>query len=123
VSHTLSLPDELFNKLAQGAARRGLTVEGLLAFVSEVVAVPDRPTAADERRSRRIERLLARYRAGRLTERDRADLDRLIDQDYREAIARADRLIAAKESHPKVRGGPAARSDAPSSPRARRARN
>src|SRR5580765_8076250 len=81
MSRSLTLPDELFNKLAQGAAQRGLTVEALLAFVSELVLMPDQPTERDRERSRRVERLLAKYRAGPLTEQDRADLDRLIDVD------------------------------------------
>src|SRR5262245_40838972 len=72
--HSLTLPDELFNKLARGAAQRGLTMEGLLAFVSEFIMMPDRPTERDRQRSHRIERLLAKYRTGRLTEQDRADL-------------------------------------------------
>jgi hypothetical protein len=104
MSQTLSLPDGLFNKLAQGAAQRGLTIEALLAIISELVVMPAQPTARDRQRSRRIERLLARYRGGPLTEQDRADLDRLIDRDYQGAIARADRLIAAKECCADARG-------------------
>jgi energy-coupling factor transporter ATP-binding protein EcfA2 len=100
MSQSLTLPDELFNKLAHGAAQRGLTIEALLAFVSDLVVLPDRPTAQDRQRQRRIERLLAKYQAGSLTALDRAELDRLIDADYQEANARADRLIAAKESQP-----------------------
>ena len=93
MSRSLRLPDELFNKLAQGAAQRGLTIEALLGFVSELVATPDQPTERDRERSRGIERLLAKYRAGPLTHEDRADLDRLIDLDYREAVARADEEV------------------------------
>jgi hypothetical protein len=91
------LPDELFDKLARGAAQRGLTIETLLAFVSEWV-VPNRPTGDDQERSRRIERLLAKYSAGSLKAHDRAELDNLIDADYQAAAARADRLIAAGAS-------------------------
>jgi hypothetical protein len=98
MSRSLTLPDELFDKLAQGASQRGLTIEALLAFVSELVRLPERPTERDHERSRHIERLLARYRAGPLTEQDRADLEHLIDADYQDAIARADRLIAVKKS-------------------------
>jgi hypothetical protein len=108
MSQTLTLPDELFDKLARGAAQRGLTMEGLLAFVSELVVMPDQPSERDRQRSRRIERLLAKYRAGSLTEQDRADLDQLIDADYREAIARADRLIAAQEANPNAPQTPTA---------------
>jgi hypothetical protein len=100
MSQSLTLPDELFNKLAHGAAQRGLTIEALLAFVSELVVLPDQPTQRDRERQRCIERLLAKYQAGPLTAKDRAELDRLIDADYQEAIARADRLIVAKEAHP-----------------------
>jgi hypothetical protein len=92
------LPDELVDKLARGAAQRGLTLETLLAFVSEWIAVPEHPTADDRERSRRIERLLAKYSAGSLKERDRAELDSLIDVDYQAATTRADRLIAAHAS-------------------------
>ncbi len=96
MSRTLTLPDELFNKLAQGAAQRGLSIENLLDFVSELVIIPDQPSASDHERSRCIEGLLTKYHHGPLTEQDRAELDRLIDADYQEALARADRLIAAK---------------------------
>jgi hypothetical protein len=100
MSQSLTLPDELFNKLADGAAQRGLTIEALLAFVSDLVVLPDRPTAQNRQRQRRIERLLAKYQAGPLTALDRTELDRLIDADYQEANARADRLIATKEAQP-----------------------
>jgi hypothetical protein len=46
----------------------------------------------------RIEQLLAKYGAGPFTGRERAELDQLIDVDYQEAMARADRLIAAKRA-------------------------
>ena len=103
MSQTLTLPDDLYHKLSQGAAERGLTIESLLTFVSDLVAVPDHTTARDRERSRRIEHLLTKYRSGPLTEQDRAELDQLIEVDYQEACLRADRLIAAKESHqPKI---------------------
>jgi hypothetical protein len=40
--------------------------------------------------------MLARYAGGQLTPADRVVLDHLIDEDYQDAIAHADRLIAAK---------------------------
>jgi hypothetical protein len=97
MSQILNLPDDLYRKLCKGAAERGLTIEGLLTFVSELVVTPDRPTERDRKRSLRIERLFTRYCAGRLTARDRTELEELIDADYQEAGARADRLIAAKK--------------------------
>ncbi len=57
MSQTLTLPDELYVRLAKGAAQRGLTIESLLAFVSEIVLLPSRPTARDRQRSECIERL------------------------------------------------------------------
>jgi hypothetical protein len=98
MSQSLALPDELFNKLAHGAAQRGLTIEELLTFVSDLVVLPDPPTAQDRQRQRRIGRLLAKYQAGPLTARDRAVVDRMIDADYQEANARADRLFAARQA-------------------------
>ena len=103
MSRSLTLPDELFNKLARGAAQRDVSIEALLAFVSDLVVLPDRPTSQDRERNRCIERLFAKYRTGPLTAKDRAKLDRLIDADYRDANARADRLIAAKKSQPAAR--------------------
>ncbi len=98
MTRTLSLSDELYNNLAQEAASRGITVESLLAAVSRLMVMPEKPTARDRERSRRIERLFDKDRAGRVTDKDREILDRLIDEDYEAAIARADRLIAAKTS-------------------------
>jgi hypothetical protein len=57
---------------------------------------------SDQERTRRIEGLLSKHRAGPLTKEERAELEALVDADYREAIARADRLIAARK---KRRGG------------------
>jgi hypothetical protein len=98
MSQTLTLPDELYVKLAQGAAERGMTIESLLARVSELVTSPTSPTQRDRERSLLIERLFAKNNEGGLTDQDRAELDRLIDVDYQEANIRADRLIAAKGS-------------------------
>jgi hypothetical protein len=98
MSQTLTLPDELYVKLARGAAERGLTIESLLARVSELVTSPESPTQRDRERSLLIERLFAKYDEGALTDQDRAELDRLIDADYQEANVRADRLIQAKKS-------------------------
>ncbi len=97
MSQTLTLPDELYVKLAHGAEQRGLTIEALLAFISEAVVTPEHASERDQDRSRRIEGLLAKHRAGPLTPEDRAELEALIDADYREAIARADRLIEARK--------------------------
>jgi predicted GIY-YIG superfamily endonuclease len=94
MSQILILPDELYLKLSQGAAERGLTIEELLGFVSALRAVPDRATE----RSRRIDRLLARYGRGKINEKDCAELNHLIDADYQAASACADKLIAAKQS-------------------------
>ncbi len=96
MSQTLTLPDELYVKLARGADRRGLTIEALLAFISEAVT-SENASERDQERSRRVEGLLAKHRAAPLTKEDRAELEALIDADYREAIARADRLIAARK--------------------------
>jgi hypothetical protein len=103
MSQSLTLPDELFNKLAHGAAQRDLTIEALLTVISDLVVRPDQPTARDRERVQCIERLFARYRTGSLSAKDRAELDRLIDADYRDASARADRLIAAKKNKPAPR--------------------
>jgi hypothetical protein len=98
MSQTLTLPDELYRKLAQGAADRGLAIETLLDFVSELLVSAERPTERDRQRSGRIEKLFAKYRKGSLNERDRAEAARLIDADYEAAVRHADRLISAKES-------------------------
>ena len=74
MSQTLTLAGEVYRKLAQGAAERGMTIGSLLAVVSESVALPESATEADRRRSARIETLLERSRAGRLSAEDRARL-------------------------------------------------
>ena len=78
-----------------------MTVETLLAALSELVALPDQPTDEGRQRSDRIENLLDRFRARQLTAHDRRDLDELIDADYQAANARADELIRAKERRPR----------------------
>ena len=98
MSQTLTLPDELYRKLAQGAADRGLAIETLLDFVSELLVAPERPTEHDRQRSARIEQLLDQYRKGTLKECDRAEVARLIDADFENAVRRAGELIAIKES-------------------------
>jgi hypothetical protein len=60
------------------------------------------PSANDRERSRRIESLLGKYSAGSLKERDRTELDNLVEADYQAAAARADRLIAAHASQAEV---------------------
>jgi hypothetical protein len=105
MSQTITLPDPLFHKLVRGADQRGLTVEALLAVLSELVVLPERPTKRDRERSRRIEQFFDRYRTGRLSEQDRAALDQLIDSDYQEAIAQADRRIAGKSTRPETATG------------------
>ena len=100
MSQTLTLPDELYVKLAQGAAERGLTIESLLACVSDLVTPPKQPTQRDRERSLLIEQLFAKHSEGDLTDQDRAELWQLLDVDYQEANARADRLIPAKRTQP-----------------------
>ena len=95
---TLTLPDELYRKLAQGAAKQGVSVESLLTFVSDLFVNPENPTPREQERSQRIEHLFGKFRQGALTEDDRVQLEHLVDLDYQEAIARADRLIAEKKS-------------------------
>jgi hypothetical protein len=97
MTQTLTLPGEVYRKLAQGAAERGMSVESLLTFVSELVVTPERPTEQDQQRSDCIERLLDRFRAGQLSAQDTAELDQLIAADYQAANSRADRLIQAKQ--------------------------
>jgi len=97
MTQTLDLPGEVYRKLAHGAAERGMTIESLLTFLSELVAVPDRPTEQDRQRSDRIESLLDLFREGQLNAQDAAELDQLIAADYQAANARADRLIEAKQ--------------------------
>ena len=98
MSQTLTLPDELYVKLAHGAAERGLTIESLLACVSDLVTSPKQPTQRDRERSLLIKQLFAKHSEGDLTDQDRAELGQLIDVDYQAANARADRLISAKLS-------------------------
>ena len=97
MTETLSLPSDVYRKLAQGATERGMTIESLLRADSELVVVPDRPTEQERQRSDRLDKLLDRFRAGQLKAEDRQELDQLIGEDYRAANARADKLIAAKK--------------------------
>ena len=101
MTQTLTLPGQVYRKLAQGAAERAMTVETLLAAISELVVLPDQPTDEDRQRSKRIENLLHRFRAGQVTAHDRRELDQLIDADYQAANARADELIRSKERRPR----------------------
>jgi hypothetical protein len=96
MTQTLSLPSEVYRKLAQAAAERGMTVESLLAAVSDLV-VRDQPTEQDRQRSDRIDKLLDRFRSGHLNEADRQALDQLIQADYHAANTGADCLIGAKQ--------------------------
>jgi hypothetical protein len=96
MNQILELPSDVYRKLAEGAARRGMTIESLLVAVSDLVVLPDQPTDQERQRCRLIDKLLDRMRAGRLAAKDREQLDQLIDADYQAANARADRLIAAK---------------------------
>jgi hypothetical protein len=98
---TLSLPGDVYRKLADGAAQRGMTIESLLVAVSELVALPDQAGEQDRRRTARIEKLFDRFRSGQLSANDRAELDRLIDADYRAATERADRRISGKPRRPR----------------------
>jgi hypothetical protein len=98
MTQTVTLPGDVYRKLAQGAAERGMTVESLLTVVSNLMVLPTEPTPDDRNRAKRIEALLARYQAGKLTPDDRILLDQLIDADYQTANARADRLIDAKQA-------------------------
>ena len=97
MTQTLKLSGEVYRKLVQGAAERGMTIESLLTVFSDLVVLPDQPTDADRRRSRAIENLLDRLRAGQLNADDRGELDALIETDYQAANARADGLIRAKQ--------------------------
>ena len=124
MSRTLVLKNDLYDQLARGAAIRGLSVETFLERVAQAVGSSSSQTAQDRTRSRRIERLLAKYQEGPLSDAERAELDRLIDDDYQVAVERADRRIEAKlcatsEERPKSSGRRAVRSPA-SAPRGRR---
>lgn len=96
MSQTVTVSSEVYRKLAKGAAERGMTVQSLLAAVSDLIASPRRPTKSDRHRSERIEKLFDRFRAGQVTAGDREDLGRLIDADYQEANVRADRMIRVR---------------------------
>lgn len=97
MSQTLILPDDIYQKLTQSANRRGLTVEAWLELVTDAAQGPP-ADQRDRRRGRAIERLLERCRAGTAKDKDRSELDRLIDEEYRTAIERADARIATKRT-------------------------
>ena len=96
MSRTLILKKDLYDQLVRGAATRGLTVETFLERVVQAVGSSVSQTAQDRTRSRRIERLLAKYQEGPLSDHERTELDRLIDEDYQAAVKRADRRIDTK---------------------------
>ena len=98
MTQTLTLPSEVYRKLAKGAAERGMTIESLLTAVSELITLPNQPTERDRERSECIEELLERFRSGQLNTQDRKKLDDLIKVDYEAANARAEQLISAKQS-------------------------
>ena len=103
MSKTLVVSDDVYQRLASGAALRGLTVKSLLRHMSEIV-VPRVPTTAeDRRRGEAIERLSNKYQDGPLSSAELGELDRLIDRHYEVAIARAKKLIAEKERAAKRR--------------------
>jgi hypothetical protein len=93
MSKSISLPDEVFQKLQQGAANHGMTVEKMLATFSDIVT--------NRERCNRIEILFDKLRSANLSQADRAELNHLVDLDFEYAIARADRLIASKQSRTK----------------------
>ena len=96
MSQTLVLGDDVYKKLSREAARQGVSAEALVAYMTNAVSPR---TTADERdlfRGTRIELLFDKFRDGPLTVRERAELERLIDEEYEVATRRADRLIAEK---------------------------
>lgn len=97
MTETLELPRDVYRKLAQGAAERGMTIQSLLTAVSELVVLPEQPTQRARQRSKHIDKLLGQFREGRLEAKGRRILDHLIEGDYQAANTRADRLISAKQ--------------------------
>jgi len=100
ITQAVELPAEVYRKLAQGAAERGMTIESLLTVVSELVALLEQPTELDRQRCKRIDKLLDLVRDGTLDAKVRTELDQLIESDYHAANARADQLISAKQRRP-----------------------
>jgi hypothetical protein len=98
MTRTVTLPGDVYRKLAHGAAERGMTIESLLTAVSALVDIPDQPTERDRQRADRIETLFNRIRSGNLNAGDRDELDQLIGADYRSANERADTLIGANRT-------------------------
>jgi hypothetical protein len=121
MTQTLELPCDVYRKLAQGAAERGMTIESLLTVVSELVILPEQPKQHDRQRCKRIDKLLDQFREGPLDAKARAELDRLIEGDYQAANARADQVISAKQRRA-ANGLPSGRKPAGSSRPAKRSR-
>jgi hypothetical protein len=103
MSQTLELSDDVYERLTRAATARGITIRSLLRVVSDVVVPRIPATAQDRRRGERIERLFEKYRDASLGEAERAELNRLIDEEYRIALQRADARIAAKLAATKKR--------------------
>jgi hypothetical protein len=97
MNQSLTLPGDVYRKLAQAAAEHRMTIESFLTCISELVVVPNQPTPHDLEKCERIEGLLQRLRTGELGAEDRGELDRLVHEDYQAANARADQLIRAKQ--------------------------
>jgi hypothetical protein len=92
---TINLSDSVYQKLTRSAAERGLTVEVWLELMTDAAG---RTTAVDRRRGRKVEQLLIKRQNGTATDDECRALDRLIDEEYRVAIERADARIAAKSN-------------------------
>jgi hypothetical protein len=103
MSQTLVLSDDVFERLARAATARGMTVRSLLRVVSNVVVPRIPATERDRRRGEKIERLFEKFREAPLDEAERAELNRLIDEEYQVAMERADSRIPAKLSASKQR--------------------
>jgi hypothetical protein len=98
MSQTVVLSDHVYRKLTRSAAARGLTVEAWLKLVTDAADGP-RAKVRDRHRGRSIEQLLAKCRDRTLTDHERVELDRLVDEEYQVAIERADARIAAKQTN------------------------
>jgi hypothetical protein len=95
MTRTINLSDNVYRKLTRSAADRGLTVEVWLELLTDAAG---RPTAEDRRRGRKVEQLLNKRHDGTATDDECETLDRLIDDEYRVAIERADARITAKQN-------------------------
>jgi hypothetical protein len=98
MTRRLTIPDEVYRKLAHGAARRGMTIESLLTAISELVYTPDQPSEQSQHRADRIEGLFDLFRGGQLNAGECDELNQLIGADYRSASVRADALISASRT-------------------------